>query len=142
MQTTTLKQSTKQSTNSATSMIQLNGIEKFHRSGLKKHYILKNINLSITEGEFITIMGPSGAGKSTLLHILGMLETASGGSYDFYGHPIHKMSERKKNELHKQYMGFVFQAYHLIDELTVYGISKIDQQLTNHLLRPKAWHSI
>jgi len=103
-----------------TPMIQLNGIEKYHRSGLKKHYILKNINLSIQEGEFVTIMGPSGAGKSTLLHILGLLEDTSAGSYQFFDYEISKMSERKKNELHKQYMGFVFQAYHLIDELTVY----------------------
>lgn len=101
-------------------MIQLNSIEKYHRSGLKKHYILKNINLKIEEGEFVTIMGPSGAGKSTLLHILGMLENSSGGTYRFYDYEISKMNERKKNELHKQYMGFVFQAYHLIDELTVY----------------------
>ncbi len=101
-------------------MIQLKGIEKYQRSGLKKHYILKNINLSIQEGEFVTIMGPSGAGKSTLLHILGMLESASSGSYQFFDHEISKMNERRKNELHKQYMGFVFQAYHLIDELTVY----------------------
>lgn len=101
-------------------MIQLNSIEKYHRSGLKKHYILKNVNLTIEEGEFVTIMGPSGAGKSTLLHILGMLENSTGGSYRFYDYEISKMNERKKNELHKQYMGFVFQAYHLIDELTVY----------------------
>ncbi len=101
-------------------MIQLNSIEKYHRSGLKKHYILKNINLNIEEGEFVTIMGPSGAGKSTLLHILGMLENSTGGSYRFYDYEISKMNEQKKNELHKQYMGFVFQAYHLIDELTVY----------------------
>lgn len=123
MQTTTVKQTAnhlKQSSNRSTSMIQLKGIEKYHRSGLKKHYILKNINLSIEEGEFVTIMGPSGAGKSTLLHILGMLESASGGSYQFFDYEISKMNERKKNELHKQYMGFVFQAYHLIDELTVY----------------------
>ena len=79
-------------------MIQLKGIEKYHRSGLKKHYILKNINLSIQEGEFVTIMGPSGAGKSTLLHILGMLESASGGSYQFFDYEISKMNERKKNE--------------------------------------------
>ncbi|MGB0930638.1 MAG: ABC transporter ATP-binding protein [Chitinophagales bacterium] len=101
-------------------MIQLSSIEKYHRSGLKKHYILKNVNLTIEEGEFVTIMGPSGAGKSTLLHILGMLENSTRGSYRFYDYEISKMNERKKNELHKQYMGFVFQAYHLIDELTVY----------------------
>jgi ABC-type lipoprotein export system ATPase subunit len=65
-------------------------------------------------------MGPSGAGKTTLLNILGMLDSASGGEYFLMDEPVHKLNERNRNELHKQYMGFVFQAYHLIDDLTVY----------------------
>lgn len=101
-------------------MITLQGIERYYKSGLTKHWVLKNINLTIKEGEFVTIMGPSGAGKSTLLNILGMLEQPSGGEYFFFDEPVHKFRERKRNELHKHYMGFVFQAYHLIDELTVY----------------------
>ncbi len=101
-------------------MIVLKGIERFYKNGLNKTYVLKNINLEIKEGEFITIMGPSGAGKSTLLNIIGMLEEPSGGEYHFFDEPVHKFNERKRNELHKHYMGFVFQAYHLIDELTVY----------------------
>ncbi|HFA51913.1 MAG TPA: ABC transporter ATP-binding protein [Bacteroidetes bacterium] len=101
-------------------MIHLKGIERFYKSGLNKTYVLKNINLEIKEGEFVTIMGPSGAGKSTLLNIIGMLEAPSGGEYLFFDEPVHKFKERRRNELHKHYMGFVFQAYHLIDELTVY----------------------
>lgn len=101
-------------------MIRLTGIEKYYRAGLRKTYILKNINLEIEEGEFITIMGPSGAGKSTLLNIVGMLEEPSGGEFYFFDEPVHKLSERKRSDIHKHYMGFVFQAYHLIDELTVY----------------------
>jgi len=101
-------------------MIKLKGIERFYKSGLNKTYVLRNIDLTIEEGEFVTIMGPSGAGKSTLLNIIGMLEEPSGGEYHFFDEPVHKFRERKRNELHKHYMGFVFQAYHLIDELTVY----------------------
>lgn len=101
-------------------MIHLKGIERFYKNGLNKTFVLKNINLEIKEGEFVTIMGPSGAGKSTLLNIIGMLEEPSGGEYHFFDEPVHKFKERKRNELHKHYMGFVFQAYHLIDELTVY----------------------
>jgi len=101
-------------------MITLKGIEKYYRNGLNKSWVLKNINLEINQGEFVTIMGPSGAGKSTLLNIIGMLEEPSGGEYSFFDEPVHKFKERQRNELHKQYMGFVFQAYHLIDELTVY----------------------
>ncbi len=101
-------------------MIVLNGIERFYKNGFNKTYVLRNINLNIKEGEFVTIMGPSGAGKSTLLNIIGMLEEPTGGEYHFFDEPVHKFNERKRNELHKHYMGFVFQAYHLIDELTVY----------------------
>lgn len=101
-------------------MIQLTDLEKSVRNGLQKVWLLNQINLQIEEGEFVTIMGPSGAGKTTLLNILGMLDSASGGSYDFLGEPVHKLNERSRNDLHKQYMGFVFQAYHLIDDLTVY----------------------
>ncbi|MEM6632235.1 MAG: ABC transporter ATP-binding protein [Bacteroidota bacterium] len=101
-------------------MIELNNIEKYYRSGLRKAYVLKNIFLNIQEGEFVTIMGPSGAGKSTLLNIIGLLEEPSGGKYLFNDQPINNLSERKRSEFHKNHIGFVFQAYHLIDELTVY----------------------
>jgi len=101
-------------------MIKLQGIEKYYTNKFIKTYVLRNINLEVDEGEFISIMGPSGSGKSTLLHILGMLDTPSEGEYYFLGEPVHKMKEKKLSELHKTYIGFVFQQYHLIDELTVY----------------------
>ncbi len=101
-------------------MIKLNGIEKYYENKFIKTWVLRNINLEIEEGEFLTIMGPSGAGKSTLLHILGMLDDASGGEYHFHDEPVHELKEKDKTRLHQQNIGFIFQAYHLIDELTVY----------------------
>ena len=100
-------------------MIRLNGIEKYYKNKIVKTYVLRNIKLEIEEGEFLSIMGPSGAGKSTLLHILGTLDTPSNGEYYFMDEPVHKMNEKKLSMLHKNYIGFVFQQYHLIDELTV-----------------------
>jgi putative ABC transport system ATP-binding protein len=101
-------------------MIKLTNIEKYYSNKLIKTFVLRQINIEIKEGEFISIMGPSGAGKSTMLYIMGMLDKASGGEYYFFDEPVHKMSDKKLNELHKSYIGFVFQQYHLIDELTVY----------------------
>ena len=101
-------------------MIQLNNIERYYKKGLSKAWVLRDISLTIEEGEFLTIMGPSGAGKTTLLNIIGMLDEASTGEYYFMDEQVHKLNERRKSEIHKQYMGFVFQAYHLIDDLTVY----------------------
>jgi len=101
-------------------MIKLRDITKFYSTGFVKTYVLRNIDLDVEEGEFLTIMGPSGAGKSTLLHIIGMLDTPSSGNFSFYEREVHKLSERQRSDIHKNYIGFVFQAYHLIDELTVY----------------------
>jgi putative ABC transport system ATP-binding protein len=101
-------------------MIKMRGITKFYSAGIMKTYVLRNIDLDVVAGEFLTIMGPSGAGKSTLLHILGMLDSPSEGEYLFYDQPVHRLSEKRLSELHKNYLGFVFQSYHLIDELTVY----------------------
>ncbi len=101
-------------------MIKLRGIEKYYTNKFIKTYVLRNIDLDVGEGEFISIMGPSGAGKSTLLYILGMLDTPSSGEYFFYDEPVHRMSEKKLSEIHRSHIGFVFQQYHLIDELTVY----------------------
>ncbi len=100
-------------------MIKLHDISKYYENKFVKTFVLRNINLEIAEGEFVSIMGPSGAGKSTLLYIIGMLDTASEGEYYFYEEPVHKMREKKLAELHKSHIGFVFQQYHLIDELTV-----------------------
>ena len=101
-------------------LITLNDIDKYYASGFSRAYVLRNINLEVQEGEFISIMGPSGSGKSTLLNIIGMLEEPSGGEYYFLDKPVHKIKEKERTQLHKSFIGFVFQSYHLIDELTVY----------------------
>ncbi len=101
-------------------MMKLHSIEKYYTNKFTKSYVLRNINLEIREGEFVSIMGPSGAGKSTLLYIMGMLETPTDGEYHFYDEPVHTMSAKKMTQLHRTHIGFVFQSYHLIDELTVY----------------------
>lgn len=101
-------------------MIDLKKISKWYPVGGNKFYVLKNVDLSVREGEFLSIMGPSGSGKSTLLNILGMLDDPSEGYHYFMGEGMHLIKEKQKAALAKQYIGFVFQAYHLIDELTVY----------------------
>jgi len=89
-------------------------------SGSNKVTILDDIDLEVEEGEFISLMGPSGSGKSTLLNCIGMLDAFTGGRYTFLDQPVHRMKEKDRSKLYKEYIGFVFQAYHLIDELTVY----------------------
>jgi len=101
-------------------MIRTTNITKWYPSGFGKIFVLRNIDLEVNEGEFITIMGPSGAGKTTLLNIIGMLDEASEGTYCFLDQEVHKLNERKRSELYKQHIGFIFQSYHLIDDLTVY----------------------
>jgi ABC-type lipoprotein export system ATPase subunit len=101
-------------------MIILKNIDKYIDSRFQRTFILKGIDLEVKQGEFLTIMGPSGAGKSTLMNIIGMLDEPSAGEYYFFDQPVHKLREKQKSEMHKNYIGFIFQAYHLIDELTVY----------------------
>ncbi len=101
-------------------MIVLNDIERYFQNGFTKTYILRHVSTEIKAGEFVSIMGPSGAGKSTLLNIIGLLDQPTSGEYLFLDQPVQKLSEKKRSELYKAYIGFVFQAYHLIDELTVY----------------------
>lgn len=101
-------------------MLELQHISKWYSVGGARTFILKDINLSIAEGQFISIMGPSGSGKSTLLNVIGMLDEASEGDYIFMGQNVNKLKEKQRSTLYKQHIGFVFQAYHLIDELTVY----------------------
>ena len=101
-------------------MIKLRNIDKYIDKRLQRNFILKGIDLDIAEGDFVSIMGPSGAGKSTLLNIIGFLDDASEGEYYFLDEPVHGLNEKQKSEYHRSYIGFVFQAYHLIDELTVY----------------------
>jgi len=98
----------------------MKNIDKYVDSKFQRIFILKGIDLHIEQGEFISIMGPSGSGKSTLLNLIGMLDSPSAGEYYFLDEPVHKFSARKTSKLHKNYIGFVFQAYHLIDELNVY----------------------
>jgi putative ABC transport system ATP-binding protein len=94
-------------------------VEKSYESGAGKTWVLRRINLEIGDGDFITIMGPSGAGKSTLMGIVGMLDGAWKGEYYLLDNPVHKLDNRRRVELHKKYIGFVFQQYHLLDNLTV-----------------------
>jgi putative ABC transport system ATP-binding protein len=101
-------------------MIRLNNVFKYYDSKFQRTFVLKDIDLEISEGEFITIMGPSGAGKSTLLNIIGMLDEPSEGEYFFLDQAVQSINEKKKVEFHRNYIGFIFQAFHLIDELTVY----------------------
>ena len=101
-------------------MIELKGIFKWVNTGNNRTFILKDINLLVKEGEFVSIMGPSGSGKSTVLNIIGMLDDFNEGEYNFLHESVHKLKEKQRAALYKQYIGFVFQAYHLIDELTVY----------------------
>ena len=101
-------------------MIELKGIYKWVNTGNHRTFVLKDIDLSVKEGEFISIMGPSGSGKSTLLNVIGMLDEFNEGEYHFLHESVHKLKEKQRSNLYKQYIGFVFQAYHLIDELTVY----------------------
>ena len=101
-------------------MIELQHLSKWITIGGAKTYLLKDINFTIKQGEFVSVMGPSGSGKSTLLNVLGMLDEFNEGEYIFMDEPVHKLKEKHRSQLYKQYIGFVFQAYHLIDELTVY----------------------
>jgi putative ABC transport system ATP-binding protein len=101
-------------------LIQMRNLEKAFETGGSKFFVLRRITLDIQQGEFVTFMGPSGAGKSTLLSIIGMLDSAWSGEYYFLDQPVHKLNVKKRNELHKANIGFVFQSYHLIDNLTVF----------------------
>jgi putative ABC transport system ATP-binding protein len=100
-------------------MITLNNISKYYDSRFQRTFVLHDINLRIEEGEFVTVMGPSGAGKSTLLNIIGFLDEPSEGNYQFLNNEVHLLKEGKKAEFHRNYIGFIFQAFHLIDEMTV-----------------------
>jgi putative ABC transport system ATP-binding protein len=101
-------------------MISLRNLEKSYAHGASRTFVLRRINVDVKEGEFISVMGPSGAGKSTLLHIIGMHDSAWTGEYYFLDQPVHRLGAKERQKLHKQYIGFVFQSYHLLDHLTVY----------------------
>src|SRR6059058_6662224 len=101
-------------------MITLRNIEKSVKNGGGETFILRRITLDVRPGEFISIMGPSGAGKSTLLHILGMHDADWRGEYALLDQPIHSLKHKERMALQKKHIGFVFQSYHLLDNLTVY----------------------
>ncbi len=101
-------------------MIKLQNIEKSYRHGLSQTFVLRRVNAEIKQGDFVSIMGPSGAGKSTLLHILGMHDSAWTGEYWLFDDPIHQLSAKDRMRVQKKHVGFVFQSYHLLDNLTVY----------------------
>lgn len=100
-------------------LLEIKHLTKWVENKGGKIFLLRDINVNISQGEFISIMGPSGSGKTTLLNILGMLDGFNEGEYHFSGNPVHQMKEKQRSELHKNNIGFIFQAYHLIDELTV-----------------------
>jgi len=114
-------------------MITTKRITKWVNSGYGRIFLLRDINMSIAKGEFVSIMGPSGSGKSTLLNVLGMLDGFEEGEYEFMGQPVHKLKEAQCSDLHKHNIGFIFQAYHLIDELTV--AENIEAPLFYHGIR-------
>lgn len=101
-------------------MILLKNIDKYYDSRFQRTFILKGVDLEVKQGEFVSIMGPSGAGKSTLLNIIGLLDEPNAGEYYFWNEPAHKIKEKQKVQYHRSHIGFIFQAFHLIDELNVY----------------------
>ena len=101
-------------------MLSLQHIYKYYQAGGTRNFVINDISLDVDQGEFISIMGPSGSGKSTLLNIIGMLDEPTDGYHYFVGETVHQLKEKQRSALYKKYIGFVFQAYHLIDELTVY----------------------
>jgi putative ABC transport system ATP-binding protein len=101
-------------------VMSMRGVEKSFPVGAGQTFVLRRIALDIKPGEFVSIMGPSGAGKSTLLHILGLHDSAWSGEYTLMGHPMHKLAAKERSALQKRHIGFVFQSYHLLDNLTVY----------------------
>jgi ABC-type lipoprotein export system ATPase subunit len=100
-------------------LLKLNNVFKWVQSGRQRIFLLKDINLEVEEGEFISVMGPSGSGKSTLLNVIGMLDNFDEGEYHFLNESVHTLKERDRAKMYKEYIGFVFQSYHLLDDLTV-----------------------
>lgn len=119
-------------------MLQLRNLEKSYPAGPARNWVLRQINLNVREGEFVTIMGPSGSGKSTLLSILGMLDGNWSGEYYFAGHAVHSMPPKQRADLNRQSIGFVFQSYHLLDDLTVAENLDVPLSYRNVKLRDRA----
>jgi ABC-type lipoprotein export system ATPase subunit len=100
-------------------MIELRNLERSYKTGHTETWVLRRVNLTIREGEFITVMGPSGAGKSSLLNVLAMLDDQWKGELHFDNLAVHAMSRKERAQLARQRIGMVFQSYHLLDDLTV-----------------------
>ncbi|MEW6016018.1 MAG: ABC transporter ATP-binding protein [Candidatus Zixiibacteriota bacterium] len=100
-------------------MVKLSGVEKVYRTSSIETLALTNINIDVRKGEFLSVMGPSGSGKSTLLNIMGLLDEPTGGVIEVDGQPVTRLSGRETARLRNQKIGFVFQSYHLINDLTV-----------------------
>ncbi len=113
-------------------MISSDNLERFYEHGATKTWVLRRVKVDLEEGEFVSIMGPSGAGKSMLLHILGMHDNAWLGEYFFYDQAVHKLKPKERVELRNKNVGFVFQSYHLLDNLTVYENLKIPLSYRNY----------
>jgi len=113
-------------------MITLNHINRIYLLKGGPFYALRDINLEITEGEFVSIMGPSGSGKSTLLHILGLHDAGWEGEYQFLKTAVHSLNRAQRAELQKKNIGFIFQNYHLLDDLTVYENLEIPLSYRNY----------
>ena len=101
-------------------LIRLNNVEKSVPQGENRLYLLRQVSLDIPESDFVTFVGPSGAGKSTLLSILGLLDSDWQGEYELAGKAVHSLSHRKRQDLAREHIGFIFQHYHLLDDMTVY----------------------
>ena len=121
-------------------MIRLVDVERHFPAGPARTYVLRRINLEIQEGEFVTVMGPSGAGKSTLLAILGLLDHGWSGEYWLLDQAVHALPSKRRVDLNKRHIGFVFQKYHLIDDLTVY--ENLEIPLSYRDVKPKQRASI
>jgi putative ABC transport system ATP-binding protein len=116
-------------------VIRLANLDRYYQNGPTRTYVLRRIELEIRAGEFVTIMGPSGAGKSTLLSILGLLDNAWTGQYWLQDQAVHDLPLKKRIELNKRTIGFVFQKYHLLDDLTVY--ENLEIPLSYRDVKPK-----
>ena len=101
-------------------IIETQNLKKIYRTDVVETTAVDEVNLSLSPGQFVSVMGPSGCGKSTLLHVLGLIDSPSGGSYRFMGEEVSGYPESKRAKIRKAHIGFVFQSFNLIDELTVY----------------------
>ena len=113
-------------------MISIDNLERYYEHGATKTWVLRRAKIDLEEGEFVSIMGPSGAGKSTLLHILGMHDNAWLGEYFFFDQAVHKLKPKERVELRNKNIGFDFQSYHLLDNLTVYENLEIPLSYRNY----------